>query len=88
MINPDWWLWMLMFMLLVPAVGYFWGHRGWGAPYPRVIQRRRAKRAAAEIGSGAGSSAFNHESWGWGGDVVWGIILCGLGWAFIAVWRH
>lgn len=84
MINPDWWLWMAMFIVLVPGIAYFWGHRGWGAPYPRIIQRRRAQQAA----SSNASATFNHLSWGWGGDLVWAIILGGLAWSLIAVWRH
>ena len=48
MIGSWWFVWMLvMFLLLVPPMGYGWGYRGWGPPYPRYIQRRRGQRAVA-----------------------------------------
>lgn len=68
MVSSWWWLWVVfMFLILLPPMGYGWGYRGWGPPYPRFIQRRRATRAAA-----SGSSAqFDHHAWGWGGDLIW-----------------
>ena len=68
---------LVMFLLLVPPMGYGWGYRGWGPPYPRYIQRRLGQRAAA-----AGTSVqFNHHAWGWGGDVVWAVFIVGMLWA-------
>lgn len=81
---PSWWfLWLaFMFVFIVPPVGYGWGYRGWGPPYPRYIQRRRGEQAAA-----AGVTAsVNHQSWGWGGDLVWVALLVGLVWACSAFW--
>ena len=84
MITTGWWIWMVfMFLLLVPPLGYGWGYRGWGPPYPRYIQRRRGARATA-IGTPA---TFNHHSWGWGGDFVWMVLVIGVfwaGWAFLS----
>ena len=76
----SWWLfWMvLMFVLVVPPLGYGWGYRGWGPPYPRYVQRRRRQRAAA-------TGSFNHEAWGWGGDFVWVVLLLGGGWAAVGL---
>jgi len=54
-----------MFLVLMPSLGYGWGYRGWGPPYPRYVQRRRAQRAAV----GGGSASFDHQAWGWGGDL-------------------
>jgi hypothetical protein len=73
----SWWLWMaFMFFLLVPPLGYGWGYRGWGPPYPRYIQRRRGQQAAAT----GGPANFNHHSWGWAGDFVWMVLFIGLFW--------
>ncbi len=82
----SWWLlWMVfMFFLLVPPVGYGWGYRRWGPPYPRYIQRRRHQQAAV-LGS---TSTFDHHAWGWGGDFVWMVMLVGMFWAFGALWWH
>ena len=68
---------LVMFLLLVPPMGYEWGYHGWGPPYPRYIQRRRGQRAAA---MGA-SLPFNHHAWGWGGDIVWAVFIIGMLWA-------
>lgn len=82
----SWWfLWMMfMVVLLVPSVGYGWGYRGWGPPYPRYIQRRRAQRASV----GGGMASHNHEAWGWYGDLLWGmffmVILCSV---TVSWWR-
>ena len=39
------WLWVVfLFIFLLPPIGYGWGYRRWGPPYPRYIQRPRAAR--------------------------------------------
>jgi hypothetical protein len=81
MISSWWFLWMMfMFLLLVTPVSYGWGYRGWGPPYPSYFQRRR------ELRSTGASGAFNHYSWGWGGDFVWLILLVGIFWVATALW--
>jgi hypothetical protein len=46
--SPLWLIWMIfLIMFLVTPIGYGRGYRGWGMPYPRYIQRRRASRAVA-----------------------------------------
>ena len=83
MMSSGWLFWMaFMLLFLVPPIGYGWGYRGWGPPYPRYIQRRRGQQAAA-IGV---SETFNHQSWGLGGDLVWAVILIGMIWATAALW--
>jgi hypothetical protein len=83
MMGSWWFIWMLvMLFLLVPSVGYGWGYRGWGPPFPRYVQRRRGQRAAATTSS----AGFDHESWSWGGDLVWVVALFGLLWACSALW--
>jgi len=75
------WVFLSFFVLfLVTPIGYGWGYRRWGPPYPRYVQRRRSERA------GATSSPFNHQAWGWGGDVVWlALVLCVV-WVVAAPW--
>ena len=78
----SWFLWWIIFMLLCFAtpIGYGWGYRRWGAPYPRYIQRRRVLRAVAD----SNSATFNHEAWRWGGDLVWLAFVVGVIW-FVTV---
>lgn len=48
-------------------IGYGWGYRSWGPPYPRYLQNRRHRKMLAantEISE-------RHLSWGWGGDFIW-----------------
>lgn len=82
MMMSSWWLvWMaFMFFFLLAPLGYGWGYRSWGPPYPSYIQRRR--HAAAR----SGGSTFNHRSWGIGGDLIWVVLMiavfsfCGVFW--------
>ena len=74
MMNASWLLWMVFILLfLVSPIGYGWGYRKWGLPYPRYIQRRRGARAAT-VGE---TGVLSHQAWGWGGDFVWAVVtLC------------
>ena len=85
MMNAWWWLWVVMVAVaLVPALGYGSVYRGWGAPYPRFVQRRRFARAYPS----SGSAMFDHQSWGRGGDYVWMVGLIGVLGAIPAIlWR-
>jgi hypothetical protein len=76
-----WWIIWLAFMVLflLTPVGYGWGYRQWGPPYPRYIQHRRAAAAG-------GTSTYNHHAWGWRGDLVWMALFIGLFWAAAAFW--
>jgi hypothetical protein len=77
MTRFDWHLWYFaMFTILIPVVAYGWGYRGWGPPFPRFIQRRRANVATGPSSATAETmdgryTAFNPEGWGWVGDLVW-----------------
>ena len=75
-------VWMfVMFVMLTPPIGYGWGYRGWGPPYPRYIQGRRAEQAPVT------DKSFDHRAWGWGGDAVWTFVLLGMLWAvFFGFW--
>jgi hypothetical protein len=84
MMSSWWFLWMaVMFMLLVPPLGYGWGYRGWGPPYPSYLQRRRRERAIAANSVGG----VDHYAWGWGGDLMWILVLVGTFWAVTLLWR-
>jgi hypothetical protein len=83
MMNSWWIVWALfMFLFLLSPVGYGWGYRGWGPPYPRYIQRRRGQQALAA----GGSAAFDHHAWGWRGDFVWMALVIGMFWAVSSLW--
>ena len=66
-----WWFWLAMMLIFALPVGYGWGYRGWGAPYPSYVQRRRVQWAE----SNGTAAAFNHRAWGRGGDLIWGLML-------------
>lgn len=71
-----WWIWWMLFMvLMLMPVGYGWGYRGWGPPYPQYVQRRRMQRA-----SSGGSSGAHHMAWGWRGDLVWVFVFLAAVW--------
>ena len=83
MMISWWFLWLLfMFLCLASPVGYGWGYRGWGPPYPSYIQRRRMERAAMT----SNSTPFNHRAWGWSGDALWLVFAVGMFWASTAFW--
>ncbi len=81
MIGSWWLVWMVFMFFLIAPMGYGWGYRGWGAPYPRYVQRRRALRA------GTGSAApYDHQAWGIGGDFLWFLLVFWLVWVCATVW--
>ena len=80
MIGSWWFVWVLfMCLVLIPPMGYGWGYRGWGPPYPRYIQRRRGQEASAT----GEPVSFNHHAWGWRGDFVWLVFIIGMLWAIL-----
>jgi len=84
--NSWWLIWMLlMLFFLLPPIGYGWGYRGWGMPYPRYIQRRRSERQVVADGT----VAIDHQAWGWAGDYVWVMFFIGMIWMVTALywWR-
>jgi hypothetical protein len=81
--NSWWFFWLLfMFMFVVPPLGYGWGYRGWGPPYPRYLQRRRGPPVA----EGTGAATPRHLAWGWGGDVVWIVFFVAMVWMALGLW--
>jgi hypothetical protein len=80
----SWWLTWMLFMLIfvLPPIGYGWGYRGWGPPYPRYVQRRRGSLAPGS----ADAVPFDHHAWGRGGDLMWMALLVWGLWAVSGLW--
>jgi hypothetical protein len=73
-----------MLLMLVPPIGYGWGYRGWGPPYPSYFQRRR-ERGLLQAGV---RPAISPRSWGFAGDAVWAVFGLSTLWvlAMALVW--
>jgi len=83
MMTGWFWIWLLMMVVfLLPPIGYGWGYRGWGPPYPRYAQRRRSQRADLN----EQSLQINHQAWGIGGDIVWILFTVLMVWMFASLW--
>ncbi len=87
MMASGWWFWSaLMILVLMPAVGYGWGYRKWGPPYPRYVQERRhAEQVMVAAGAPA---AFDHKQWGLAGDLVWIVLVAAMLCSLSAFWWH
>jgi hypothetical protein len=73
--NSWWFLWLIvMCAFLVPSLGYGWGYRGWGPPYPRYVQRR------------LGPPGHIAHNWGFGGDLIWLMFFIGMMWVVMGLW--
>lgn len=79
MMMTEWFWIMLLLVFFIVPIGYAWRSRGWGPPYPRYVQRKRSERFG-------GSARFNHEAWGWAGDLVWLLAAGVLLWAVFEKW--
>jgi hypothetical protein len=83
MLVTWWWIWLaVMLVFFITPMGYGWGYRGWGPPYPSYIQRRRHERASA----GGAVASRDHYAWGWGGDLLWMLFLIEMIWVITAFW--
>ncbi|MEO8902917.1 MAG: hypothetical protein ABI627_15450 [Polyangiaceae bacterium] len=83
MTSSLWILWIVcLFMFLLAPLGYGWGYRSWGPPYPRYIQRRRHAAAMS------GNSTFDHQAWGIGGDIIWIVAMIVVFSSFGVFWRR
>ncbi len=81
MMNSLWLLWLaFVFLFLVAPLGYGWRYRGWGPPYPRYVQRRRALRE----GTNSSSLLEQQQAWGRAGDLVWVGLIIAMIWAIAA----
>jgi hypothetical protein len=78
------WLWVVVTLVFFLPVGYGWGYRGWGAPYPSYVQRRRQSSLGTR-----GAGTFDHQAWGRVGDLVWALIFFDvLFFAVVLFWRR
>jgi hypothetical protein len=82
MYTSMWWFWLVLMLIVFLPLSYGWGYRGWGVPYPSYIQRRRMERAT----SNGGVATFNHQSWGLGGDLIWGLVVLDMIFVAALVW--
>lgn len=74
--TSAWWLWwtFIVALLLLAPIGC-----GWGPPHPTHFRRRRIRHASSR-------ASFNHQAWGWGGDIVWVVFLLAIVWLAVAFW--
>lgn len=87
-----WWLVFVLFLLVIP-LGYGWGYRGWGAPYPTYASRRRAELGsrgtdpAADPDAAVLEDPIAAEPGGWGvvADVLWVFAVGALVWLVLAL---
>lgn len=86
MILSSFWILGLavVFVVLVPSVGYGWAYRGWGPPLPSFVQQRRSAHAKAR----GSALPVDHRAWGRAGDFVWVALFIGVLWAFSGIWLH
>ena len=83
MFFTCWWIWLaVMLLFFIAPMGYGWGYRGWGPPYPSYIQRRRYEQASA----GGMATSRDHYAWGWGGDFIWMLFLIEMFWLITLFW--
>lgn len=87
----EWWWFWLAFLLvfLVLPLGYGWGYRGWGPPYPAYYRRRRTPsgRIVEERVQTERDVAVADDASGWGAlaDVLWLILAIAAIW-WVAAW--
>ena len=71
-----WWLWWWMvfvILLLAFPVGYGWGYRRWGLPYPSWTVAAREQRARSAA------------TWGFIADLVWVVFVIAVIWLIAAL---
>lgn len=71
----GWWWWWLLFVVIffLLPVGYGWGYRGWGPWY------RRRRWVSDEY-----SERWSDDGWGWGGVILWIILILAIIWLIFA----
>ena len=60
-----WWMIFVLFLLFLP-LGYGWGYRRWGYPYPSWTGRAREARVREVV------------TWGYLADFLWFVTLIAL----------
>lgn len=90
-----WWLLFVLLILVLP-LGYGWGYRGWGAPYPTYYRRRRTAVGADPAADRLGGheervvdpddpAAREAAGWGVAADVLWVVAVVALVWLLIGL---
>ena len=70
--------WLFLILLFFLPLGYGWGYRGWGPPYPSYYHRRRRPAEAY------GDTAVADDGWGILADVLWIVLTVWLAWFVLA----
>jgi hypothetical protein len=66
------WLILLLVLFLLP-LGYGWGYRGWGPPYPRLYRRRAAAGGDESL-----------AGWGYRAELLWLVLALLFVWLLVA----
>lgn len=80
------WMSFVLVFLLMP-VGYGWGYRGWGPPYPAYYRSRRQGVTVPAGGRYTEAQAVETtepETWGVLADMVWIVSVIAVGWLLFA----
>lgn len=79
------WLLFVVFLLVLP-LGYGWGYRGWGPPYPSYYRRRRAAAAAdPAVDPGADTSVEEAAAWGALDELLWVVVAVAILWLLVGL---
>jgi hypothetical protein len=95
-----WWFWwwmLFVIILLVLPLGYGWGYRDWGPPYPSVYRRSRDRNSPPAVGPAAGNASMANPTgsvsnnppdlsgWGVGADLLWIFLVLAIVWLLLAL---
>lgn len=81
-----WWLWLVFVVsLLVVPLGYGWGVRGWGPPYPSYWRRRAAAGGGPPPPEMAQTPPVMQDGWGVGADLLWAVLIFAVIWLMLGV---
>jgi hypothetical protein len=83
--GSGWWWWWVAFLLIffLLPLGYGWGYRGWVPWYRRRGSRGLRQEVPPTEMRGGPADEDLDTGWGWGGMVLWVVLIVALIW-FIA----
>ena len=83
----EWfWLWAIFVVLfLLLPIGYGWGYRGWGPPYPRGYagSRRRSVETRSDLAADNRVELAEEATWGALAAVVWVTLAIAVVWLIV-----